>query len=408
MKLTIDRLGHHGDGIAQGPEGPVFVAGMLPGEEVEGELKGDRLEGARIVTPSTDRVRPVCQHAKTCGGCQLQHASDPFVASWKRGVVVQALVQQGLEAPVREAVETSPTHSRRRATLSGRRTKSGVLLGFHARGRDLVVAVPGCQLLHPDLMAGLPALEALVQFGGSRTTELSLTITQSLTGLDVAVTGGKPADAEMQMELARLAERFGLARLSWEGEMIAQRIEPQVAVGGTRVGFPPGAFLQATTEGQAALTDAMRRAVGVQKKIADLFCGLGTFTLPLAEGAEVHAVEGHPALTYALDRTARNTSGLKRITTETRDLFRRPLEGDELKGFGAVVIDPPRAGAESQCVKLAKSAVPVIGMVSCNPVTFARDARILIRGGYRLDWVEVVDQFRWSVHIELAARFVRD
>lgn len=407
MKLTIERLGHLGDGIAPGPDGPVFVPGMLPNEEVEGDLVADQLTNARILQPSTDRIKPVCIHAKSCGGCQLQHAAEPFVAAWKHGVVVQALTQQGLQAAVADGVATSPPRSRRRATLSGRKTKGGVQLGFHAKGRDLIVAIPECQLLHPDLMAALPALEALVRFGGSRTVEMSLTVTASLTGLDVAVMGAKPADADMQMELARMAESFKLARLSWQGETVAQRVEPQVAIGHARVGFPPAAFLQATEQGQQALIDAMREAVGPQKRIADLFCGMGTFALPLAETSEVHAVEGLAALTGALDKAARATPGLKRISTETRDLFRRPLEPDELKGFGAVVLDPPRAGAEAQCSRLAESKVPVIAMVSCNPVTFARDARILQQGGYRLDWVRVVDQFRWSVHVELAARFSR-
>lgn len=408
MKVTIDRLGHLGDGIAHDPaQGVIFAAGLLPGEAAEGDLAGDRLENIRILTPSADRVKPPCAHAKTCGGCQLQHASDGFVAGWKQGVVAQALSQQGLQSSFRGPVVTSPPLSRRRATLSGRKTKGGALLGFHARGRDLIVAVPGCRLLHPDLLATLPALEALVGFGGSRTTEQSLTVTRSLTGPDVAVTGGKPLDGAQRMEAARLADRFGLARLSWEGEVIAQAAEPQVALGRARVGLPPGAFLQATEPGEAALVALVREALGAQKKIADLFCGLGTFALPLAEEAEVAAYEGDAALTAALDRAARQASGLKKISAETRDLFRRPLEADELKGLTGVVIDPPRAGAEAQAQLLAASSVPVIAMVSCNPVTFARDARILIAGGYRLDWVQVVDQFRWSVHVELVARFTK-
>ncbi|WP_225027922.1 class I SAM-dependent RNA methyltransferase [Xinfangfangia pollutisoli] len=408
MKVTIDRLGHLGDGIAHDPaQGVIFAAGLLPGEQAEGDLAGDRLENIRILTPSADRVKPPCAHAKTCGGCQLQHVSDGFVAGWKQGVVAQALSQQGLQSGFRGPVVTSPPLSRRRATLSGRKTKGGALLGFHARGRDLIVAVPGCRLLHPDLLATLPALEALVGFGGSRTTEQSLTVTRSLTGPDVAVTGGKPLDGAQRMEAARLADRFGLARLSWEGEVIAQAAEPQVALGRARVGLPPGAFLQATEPGEAALVALVREALGAQKKIADLFCGLGTFALPLAEEAEVAAYEGDAALTAALDRAARQASGLKKISAETRDLFRRPLEADELKGLTGVVIDPPRAGAEAQAQLLAASSVPVIAMVSCNPVTFARDARILIAGGYRLDWVQVVDQFRWSVHVELVARFTK-
>ncbi|MFE3836567.1 class I SAM-dependent RNA methyltransferase [Pseudogemmobacter sonorensis] len=413
MRLVVERLGHHGDGIAPGPEGAVFVPSCLPGEEVEGRLNGDRLEEVRILTPSPARVRPACSHARACGGCQLQHAAEPFVAGWKAEVVRQALAGQGLEAPelgfpVREGVATSPARSRRRAVFSGRRTKGGVQLGFHARGRDLIVPVPECRLIHPDLAAGLPALEALVALGGSRSTEVSLTVTQSLTGLDVSVRGGKAADAGLRMDLARLAERFGLARLTWEGETVALRHEPLVALGPARAVLPPGSFLQATAEGEAALLAAVREALGPQKRIADLFCGMGTFALPLAETMEVHGVEGLAALTGALERAARRTPGLKQVTTETRDLFRRPLEPDELNGFGAVVIDPPRAGAEAQVLRLARSKVPVVAMVSCNPVTFARDMRILAQGGYRLDWVQVVDQFRWSVHVELAARLSRD
>ena len=407
MRVTIDRLGHLGDGIAQGPDGPVYAAGLLPGEVAEGALAGDRLADLRIVTPSPHRVRPPCAHARSCGGCQLQHVSDGFLAGWKQGVVAQALAQQGLEAPFRGPIATSAPATRRRATLSGRRTKGGVLLGFHARASDLIIPVPNCRLLHPDLMAGLPALEALVTLGGSRSAEVQLTVTRSLTGLDLAVTGGKPADATLRMDLARLAERHTLARLTWDGETVAQRAEPLVAIGAARVALPPGAFLQATEEGEAALQSAVAAAVGPARRVADLFCGLGTFSLPLAAQAEVRAVEGDAALATALDRAARSAPGLKRITPEMRDLFRRPLEPDELRGLDAVVIDPPRAGSEAQCARLAASAVPVIAMVSCNPATFARDARILCDAGYRLDWVQVVDQFRWSVHVELAARFSR-
>lgn len=407
MRITVERLGHHGDGIAQGPAGPVFAAGLLPGEEAEGTLQGDRLADIRILSPSPARVRPSCSHARTCGGCQLQHASDAFVSGWKEDVVRRALAQQGLEAVFRGPVLTSPPASRRRATLSGRRTRAGVLLGFHARGGAQIVAIPGCRLLHPDLMAAFPALEALVAAGASRQDELSLTVTQSLTGPDVAVVGGKPVDGPQAMELARIAERFGLARLSWGGEIIAQRAEPLIPIGRARVGLPAGAFLQATAEGEAALTGLVLAALGPQKRCADLFCGLGTFTLPIAGTAEVLAFEGDRAFVDALDRAARGTPSLHRITAHARDLFRRPVEPDEMKGLTGAVIDPPRAGAEAQAACLARSGVPVIAMVSCNPATFARDARILVQGGYRIDWIQVVDQFRWSVHVELVARFTK-
>ena len=403
MKLTISRLGHLGDGIAEGPAGPLYIPGMLPGEEIEGTLQGDRLEEVRIVTPSVDRVRPPCSHAKSCGGCLMQHARDGLVEGWKRGIVEGALAGQGLSAPIR-GVATSPARSRRRAVLSGRRTKGGALIGFHARASQLIIPVPNCQLLHSDLMAAMPALEALVIAGGSRTAELDLMVTASLAGADVVVTGGKPLDTALQLDLARIVEAHGLARLTWGDEVVALRAPPVQRMGRALVVPPPGAFLQATAEGEAALLDAVRDAVGDAARIVDLFAGCGTFALPLAEQADLRAYEGDAAMIAALDRGWRQAPGLHRLTAEARDLFRRPLEPDEFKGVDAVVIDPPRAGAEAQCATLARSQVPVIAMVSCNPVTFARDARALVFAGYRLDWVQVVDQFRWSAHVELAAR----
>ncbi|MDO8984961.1 class I SAM-dependent RNA methyltransferase [Cypionkella sp.] len=406
MKVTIDRLGHLGDGIAQGPLGAIFVPGMLPGEEVEGELQGDQLADFRIVTPSVNRVKPPCSHAKTCGGCMMQHASDAFVADWKLGIVKGALAGQGLEAEFRPII-TSPPKSRRRATIAARRTKTGALMGFHARASDMVVEVPNCQLLHPDLIATFPGLQALVKLGGSRTAEVSLTVTRSLSGADVMVVGGKPLDGQLQLELARVTETYGFARLTWNGDTVALRTAPMQRFGRALVSPPPGAFLQATVEGEQALLRTVALAIGSAKKVVDLFAGVGTFALPLAERAEVHAVEGEAAMTAALAKAANNTEGLKRVTVETRDLFRRPLEDDEFKGVEAVVIDPPRAGADAQMAVLARSKVPVIASVSCNPISFARDAKVLIAGGYDLDWVQVVDQFRWSAHVELVAKFSR-
>ena len=406
MNFVIDRLGHHGDGIALGPDGPVFVSQMLPGEEVTGDLAGDRLTNTRIVTPSDQRVRPPCVHAKTCGGCLMQHASDGFVAGWKVDIVKSALAGQGLQANFLQIV-TSPPRSRRRATLSARRTKSGTMIGFHARASDTLVAVPECQLLHPDIMAGFAALEALVKIGGSRAGEVSFTVTRSLGGLDVSATGGKPIESGLAMELARVVEAFGLARLTWNGEAVALRTMPMQRFGRALVAPPPGAFLQATAEGEAALLAAVTAAVGPARRIADLFAGVGTFALPLAERAEVRAVEGDAAMVVAMEKGWRQADGMRRLTVETRDLFRRPLEADEFKGFDAVVIDPPRAGAEAQVATLAKSAVPIIASVSCNPVTFARDAKVLVQAGYVLSSIQVVDQFRWSSHVELVGLFQR-
>lgn len=402
MSLTVDRLDLQGDGVA----GEIRIARALPGEVVEGEVAGARIAQPRILTPSPRRVAAPCAHYRACGGCGLMHADDAFVAEWKQQVVARALAARGLSAPFRP-LHTSPPASRRRATLAGRRLKSGALVGFHARASDTLTAIPDCRLLDPRLMAALPGLQAITLAGGSRKGELALTLTALEPGPDLAVTGGKPLDAALRAELAQIAARFGLSRLCWDGETVYQSEPPWLAMGRARVSPPPGAFLQATPQGEAALLAAVREAVGPARRVADLFAGCGTFALPLAETAEIHAVEGEAAMLAALDRGWRGAAGLKRVTTEPRDLFRRPLEPDELERFDAVVIDPPRAGAEAQAERLARSGVPVIAAVSCNPVTFARDAALLVAAGYCLDWVQVVDQFRWSAHVELAARLSR-
>lgn len=403
MQVTIERLGHQGDGIASGP---IFVPRTLPGEVVEGEVENGRIEAPKIVTPSPERLRPPCSHYRTCGGCSLQHASDDFVASWKLEVVRSALTAQGIEANL-EGIETSPARSRRRAVLSARRTKGGALIGFHAPKSGAITKITDCQLLHPGLMAAMPALEALVCAGGARKGELRLAVALSVGGVDVAVTDGKPLDLALEAGLATIAEAHGLARLTWGGELVAQVSAPGQRFGTALVVPPSGAFLQATAEGEAALLKAVRDAVGHAAHVVDLFAGVGTFSLPLAERAEVHAVESVADMLAALDKGWRNARGLKRVTTEVRDLFRQPLLPDELNLYDAIVIDPPRAGAEAQVSEVARSAVDRIAAVSCNPVSFARDSHRLIAAGFRLDWVRVVDQFRWSPHVELAAQFSR-
>ncbi|WP_037314647.1 class I SAM-dependent RNA methyltransferase [Ruegeria halocynthiae] len=402
QQFTITRLGHQGDGIA---DGPVYAPRTLPGEVVSGTLLGQFLSDIRVETPSDQRIKAPCRHYKACGGCQLQHAADDFVADWKVDVVRNALAAQGLKAQMRP-IHTSPERSRRRATIAVRRTKKGTLAGFHGRASDTITEIPDCHLLDPALIAAIPVAEALALLGGSRKGVLAVTLTLSEGGLDVAVTGGKPLDGPLELTLGQATEQHGLARLSWDGEVIAMRQPPVQRFGLAGVVPPPGAFLQATKDGEQALLQAVLQATQGARRVADLFAGSGTFSLPLAQSAEVHAVEGEAAMTQALDQGWRRAQGLKRVTPEARDLFRRPLMPDELKSFDAVVLDPPRAGAEAQVAELAKALRPVIAYVSCNPVTFARDAKTLVNAGYTLEWVQVVDQFRWSSHTELAARFV--
>jgi 23S rRNA (uracil1939-C5)-methyltransferase len=398
---TILRLGHHGDGIANGP---VYAPRTLPGEVVSGRREGAQLHDIRILEPSHDRVQAPCRHFKSCGGCQVQHASDAFVADWKQRIVTAALAAQGLQAEMRPIL-TSPPGTRRRATLSARRTKKGALVGFHARSSDTVVPIPDCQLLDVRLLAGMPVAQALAIIGASRKGELSATMTLSDSGLDVSVSGGKPLDGPLRIALAQCAEQRDLARLTWDDEIIAMRRPPEQVFGSARVVPPPGAFLQATPQGEQALLAGVREITRGANRIADLFAGCGTFTLPLAGQAELHAVEGAADMTEALDRGWRRAQGLKRVSTEARDLFRRPLMADELARFDAIILDPPRAGAEAQVAELVVAAPVPIAYVSCNPVTFARDARRLVNAGYRLEWVQVIDQFRWSAHVELVACF---
>ena len=397
----IKRLGHLGDGVA---DGPVFVPGALPGEVVTGSVVGDRLNDVRIVTPSSDRVASPCRHFKTCGGCQMQHLADEALAEWKTDIVRAALKAQGLEAKFLP-MHVSPPNTRRRATLAARRTKKGAMAGFYGKRSETIVEIPDCRLLHPCLVAAAPVARVLAEAGASRKSSLRVTVTLAEPGLDVSVTEGKPLDGPLRMALAELCQTHELARLSWDGETVATRLAAEQRFDGLSVVPPAGAFLQATKEGEEALRSDVLDIVGKARSVVDLFAGCGTFALPAARRAGVHAVEGDRAMTTALDTGWRHAKGLKQVTTETRDLFRQPLQADELAGFDAAIIDPPRAGAEAQIIQLAQSGIPVIAHVSCNPVTFARDAATLVRNGYTLTRLRLVDQFRWSVHVELVAEF---
>lgn len=400
-EFVIKHLGVQGDGVA---DGPLFVPLALPGEVVTGRLDGSTLRDVKVLSPSDRRVAPPCRHFKSCGGCQLQHADDAFVAEWKVDVVRRALEAHGLETVFRP-IQTSPAQSRRRAGFAARRTKKGALAGFHGRASDTIVPIPNCKLVAPEVLDGTAVAEALASIGASRKTPLSVMVTKTKTGLDVAVSNGKPLDGPLRQQLAAICDQMGLARLAWSGEIVAMRAPPVHALEGIDITPPPGAFLQATAHGEAALLAAVREITEGAARIIDLFAGCGTFALPLARTAEVHAVEGAPEMIAALDQGWRKAEGLKTVTSEARDLFRRPLLPDEMHKAQAIVLDPPRAGAEAQVAELAKTTTPRIAYVSCNPVSFARDASVLVNAGFTLDWVQVVDQFRWSAHVELAASF---
>lgn len=404
-EVTIETLGAQGDGVtADG----VFVPRTLPGEIVRINPTGHRAIPLELLKTAPERITPICPHFGNCGGCSLQHASDELLADWKVTLIERALLARGIEGIELKPIITSPHKSRRRAVFAGKRTKRGALIGFHAAASDEVIPITGCAVVEPAILAALPVLQELVTAGASRKAVLRLSVTVSEGGLDVAVTGGKEVEGPMYGHLVAIAATSDIARLSWEGETVVTRRPPIIEMGRARVTIPPAGFLQATTHAQTALVEAVRIAVGDARQITDLFAGSGTFTLPLAEGAEVHAVEAEKDAIEALDQAWRQTEGLRLVTTEARDLHHRPLLAREFKNARAIVFDPPRAGARAQCEHIAGTEVPRIAAVSCNPATFARDARILIDGGYRLDWVQPIDQFLWTPHVELVAGFVRD
>lgn len=398
--VRIERLGREGDGIA----GSHRIPFALPGELWRPGLEPLLLE------PADERVTPPCPHFGVCGGCTLQHAEADWLARWKAGTVVRALAAQGIEAEVRPTM-TSPPGSRRRAVLAGRRTRKGALVGLHERKSEGLVEIPHCRVLKPAILAALPALEELARIAASRSSEVQFVVTAGPNGIDVDVRGGQPLDFERSAAVAATARSAALARLSWDRAPVVVTRPPWVEMGRALVVPPPGAFLQATEHGEAALVSAVQGIVGDAGRVIDLFAGCGTFALPLGETAHVVAVEGERAMLDALASGTRLVKGLRPVLTLARDLFRRPLLAAELDSAlgrdGAVVIDPPRAGAEAQCRELAQSGVVRVASVSCNPATFARDARVLLDGGFRLEWVQPVDQFLWSGHVELVAAFTR-
>jgi len=402
-EYTIERLGQRGDGIAQGP---IYAPMTLPGEVVSGELNDDTLFDIKIIAPSEHRIAPPCPHFKACGGCTLQHASDELVGDWKLEMVRISLQSHGIETVLRPII-TSPAQARRRASFAARRTKKSAMAGFHGRASGTIIEIPQCKLVDPALLPGLEIAKALARIGSSRKGALSVQVTICEAGLDVVASGGKPLDGPLRQHLAQFCEAEGLERLAWDGEVIAMRSPPIHRFGKAAVSPPPGAFLQATPHGEAHLLKAVREVTQGASRVVDLFAGCGTFTLPLAETAEVHAVEGDSEMLAAMDRGWRGALGLKTVTHEARDLFRRPLLPDELQKYDTAVLDPPRAGAQAQVAELAASSIARLAYVSCNPVTFARDVAQLHGAGYHLDWVQTVDQFRWSPHIELVGSLSR-
>ena len=390
MSETVVRLAARGDGVSDAGR---FFAGTAPGDVVDAD---------GTITSGPHRAIPPCRHFGTCGGCQLQHIDDASYAQFIIDRIAGALAEQRIDAPPFALVHLSPPNTRRRASLRAERRGKQVLLGFNEGASHRIVDLRECHVLLPELVALMVPLRQLLAVVMPDKGRANVTLTRADQGVDVLLAGFEVEGLTAIEALNDFAATQRLARLSVnEGFGPSARwcpVPPTITLGGVAVALPDGAFLQATADGETALVTAVREVIGDAASTYDLFAGLGTFALSL--GGQVKAIEGSRDAALALLST-------RRVAVEHRDLFRRPLSAAELAEAGAVVLDPPRAGAREQVAELAKSEVPRIAYVSCNPATFARDARTLIDGGYRLDRITPVGQFRWSTHVELVAAFTR-
>ena len=414
FEAIIERMGQQGDGLtADGRPVPL----SLPGERVRARNVQDRSGKAHnrlveIMDASPQRVAPPCPHFEQCGGCVLQHWDMDAYSAWKQGLVQATLDRAGFEVACAPILTSAP-HSRRRVGLHARKAGKAVEIGFKARRSWDLVPIHTCPISDPAIVKALPQLKALAAglFEHPKSAPI-LHVTASETGLDIDISGierGKSGglSADARMTIAMTAAEADFVRVTIGGEIAYGARPARVRFGKAAVDLPAGSFLQATREAEAAMAGLVTAAVAGANRVADLFCGAGTFTFPLAEVASVVAADGAADAIGALKRAIATAPGLKAITAETRDLFRRPLLAEEMRGLDAVVFDPPRAGAEAQAAEIARSKVGRVVGVSCNPQTFVRDARILADAGFSLDSVTPIDQFLWSSHVELVAVFSR-
>jgi len=389
MADPIVRIAARGDGVSECSRHVPFA------------VPGDVLSDSGSLQPGPHHQVPPCRHFPECGGCQLQHADDEAYRGYLISRIEGALAQHDLQTEIREP-HLSPPKSRRRATLKAQKVGGSILIGFNAEKSHRIIDMRECHILRPELFALVQPLRSLFSKLPSRNRSAEAQLTLVDQGVDVLLRNVEPEGLAAVEALTGFATSNGLARLSIDSgtgpETMWEPVPVTVTLSSIQVAFPPGAFLQATGDGEGALADAVRESIEGSSAVADLFAGLGTFALATRAG-------------YAAEASRDSAAALKRaapaMLVEHRDLYRRPLDSAELKRFDAVVLDPPRAGAAGQVGELAASTVARIAYVSCNPATFARDAKVLTDGGYSLDWVKPVGQFRWSTHVELAARFTR-
>jgi 23S rRNA (uracil1939-C5)-methyltransferase len=407
--LTIDHVGAKGDGVSRDDDRAVHVPFTLPGEVVAAIQQGDRAELVKVVTASPERVTPPCPHFGVCGGCSLQHWAEAPMLAWKGDVVTRALARKHISAEV-GAAHAAWGNGRRRASFHGKNGPNGFVFGFTQARSHKIEAIRDCLVLSPTLRAAIPRLEELAKALVLKNETIDISVTETPTGLDVDVKGAGSIDRFERRGLERLgalAETASIGRLTLNGQVAVSRSVPRVKMGDAIVALPAGAFLQATRAGEEALAQKVLEWTKGKKHVADLFAGLGTFALRLKANAQVLAIESDPAAVAAMKAASDALAGGKTLTAIARDLFRAPLTPHEMKGIDAVVFDPPRAGAEAQALQIARSKVGLVVAISCEPATFARDAAILIEGGYVLKEIAAFDQFRYTAHVEIAAKFIR-
>ena len=398
--VVIERLGSKGDGQVRIDGTWISVPRTLPGEEVRIAFDGDQARLLEIVTPSPDRMIPVCPHFDRCGSCSLQHLSDGPYRTFKQSLVINALKSRGLEPHVEDTWVTPPG-TRRRMSLAARRTKAGVQLGFHSRRSHDIVDISTCPVASPEITRKLSALKELAAPLAPLKGEMVLKVTAMPNGLDLHVTNtatfAAPHDVMMAGAKALAA---GFLRVSIGDDVPLQQATPEIQVGKAFLRPAPGGFLQASPEAEAFMASLVRQHLKFALEVADLFSGCGTFSLRLAEESRVHAAEGDAAAIEAVEASARAAPGLKPVTAEVRDLFRNPVPAVTLSRFQGIVLNPPRHGATKQVSEIAHSGVRRVAYVSCDPGTLARDLRVLVDAGYRIMLVQPVDQFLWSSHVE--------
>lgn len=401
-RLEIQSVGSRGDGVARQSGQTVHVPFSLPGEIANVSVNKGRGEIVSLLETSAERVAPPCIHFGRCGGCALQHWHIDAYQAWKRGKVVSALGAAGIDAAV-EPLVACPPASRRRAVFALRHTQEGMLLGFNAALSHNIVDIEECHVVVPEIASKLDALRRAATAVCATSKAFKLTVIATGTGLDLAFADSGPVSEKMRHAIVTLAIEERFARVSVDGETVIEPRKPIIMIGDIAVAITPGAFMQAVAGAESAMAELALGHLRKAKRVADLFSGWGAFALRLARNSVVHAVESDALAIASLDGAYRHAIGLKTLTSEKRDLFRRPLTFKELNRFDGVLFDPPRAGAEAQAGQLARSNVRKVVAVSCNPVTLARDLAILRGGGYAVKSVTPIDQFVWSPHVEAVA-----